>query len=211
MFSKSTTNIAKSIFALLALCLTTSYSANANQVNGDATYEFTPYFGYMFGSDISSTGGDEIELSNDGHFGIAFSWKDSPQGSGQGQVLINYVSHEFDSEIDGSSEDLNILYTHFSGVALFRQQSYVTTFSLGLGGAYLDSDYESGFYPSATVAFGTRYEFSPFFALTTELRAYATLTDEDEDLFCKNDVCAAEFDDALYIDTAVSIGLAFAF
>jgi len=186
-----------------------SFNVSANSNTDLSGYEFTPFVGYMFSSDIESPEGNELALSDDAHLGFAFSWQDSPQG--QGQILVNYVTHEFESGVTGDSEDLKILYSHFSGVALFRQQAYVSTFSFGLGGAYVNSDYESGLYPSATVALGTRYEFSPFFALTTELRAYATLTDEDDDFFCKNDVCVAAFDDALYVDTSIAIGFAFAF
>ena len=195
------------IFLLTAALV--GFSTQARQVNGQSGYEFTPYIGYVISSDIGSDNSGDVELSNDAHIGFGLAWQDSPNG--QGQILVNYVTHDFDNVIDGSSEDLKLLYAHFNGIAQFRQHNYVTTFSIGLGGTYMDSDYESGLYPSATVAFGTRYEFSPFFALTTELRSYITLTDEDEDFFCKNSVCAAQFDDALYIDNAISIGLAFAF
>ena len=163
----------------------------------------------MSGSEIEGADGSNVDMSDEAHFGVALSWQDSPNG--QGQILINYVGHEFDNTTDGSKEDLNILYAHFSGVAQFRQSAYITTFGIGLGGAYLDSDYNSEIYPSATIAVGTRYEFSPNFSLFTELRGYATLTDEDDNLFCKGDVCAGQFDDAVYIDTSISVGLAFAF
>ncbi|REL30355.1 hypothetical protein [Thalassotalea euphylliae] len=201
------TSFTARLMCLLLACFSLSANAQrAGDVNGN---EITPYVGYMFGSDIGAADGSDIAMSDDAHLGIAFSWQDSPNG--QGQVLINYVKHDFDSQIDGTTEDLTLLYAHFSGVAQFRQQNYVTTFSLGLGGTFMDSDYESGLYPSATIAIGTRYEFSPTLAFVTEIRTYATLTDDDDDFFCEQSICAAEFDDTLYIDTSISVGLAFVF
>lgn len=172
-------------------------------------FEFTPYIGYTFSSDISDLSGEDISLSDDINFGASLSWQDSPNG--QGQVLINYVGHDFDNPVDGTTAELNILYTHFSGVALFRQQNYITTVSFGLGGAYMDSDHESGLYPSATAALGTRYELNPQFSLFTELRTYATVTDDDDEFFCKAGACFAEFGDTVYLDTTISVGLAYAF
>lgn len=195
------------LFCLLLTCF--SVTANAQRTKSDSDYEITPYIGYMLASDIGATDGSNISMSDDEHLGMAFSWYDSPNG--QGQVLVNYVKHNFDSQIDGTSEELSLLYAHFSGVAHFRQQNYVTTFSLGLGGTFMDSDYKSDLYPSATIAIGTRYEFSPTLAFVTELRTYATLTDEDDDFFCEQSNCAAEFDDTLYIESSISIGLAYTF
>lgn len=180
--------------------------AEEEQLKG---FEFSPYLGYMFADDINSLSGDRVKLSDDVHFGAALSWQDSPNG--QGQILVNYVGHQFNNPLDGEVEQLSVLYTHFSGVALYRQQSYVTTVSFGLGGAYMDSDHQSALYPSATAAFGTRYEFSPTFSFFTELRAYATVTEEDDELFCKHGACFAEFGEAVYVDTSISVGLAFAF
>ncbi|REL25963.1 hypothetical protein DXX93_04890 [Thalassotalea euphylliae] len=209
--SMNTRKLTTGLFSRMLCFIVVAISINAHAqrigtINGN---EITPYLGYMFGSDIGASDGSDIAMSDDAHLGIAFSWHDSPNG--QGQVLINYVKHDFANQLDNSTEDFTLLYAHFSGVALFRQQNYVTTFSLGLGGTYMDSDYESGLYPSATIAIGTRYEFSPTFALVTELRTYATLTDDDDDFFCEGAICAAEFDDTLYIDSSISIGIAFAF
>ncbi|WP_448211360.1 hypothetical protein [Colwellia sp. MEBiC06753] len=201
----------KSLIKCTVLCALAcaSIQANAIQKDNKKGFEITPYLGYMIGSDIAEADGSDIELSKDAHYGLAFSWQDSP--SGQGQILVNYVAHDFDSATTQSNEELKVLYAHFSGVAQFRERNYITTFSIGLGGAYMDGGDNTEIYPSATAALGTRYEFSPSFSVFTELRAYATLTDEDDDLFCKNDVCAAQFDNALYFDTSLSVGLAFSF
>ncbi|MFD2164756.1 outer membrane beta-barrel protein [Thalassotalea euphylliae] len=198
----------KTYIGILTLLLGV-FSVHAQDSETPSGYEITPYFGYMFGPEIGDGNGGDIDISDDAHLGLAFSWRDSPNG--QGQILINYVSHDFDNPSDGGKEDLNVLYTHFNGVAEFRDGNYVTTFSIGLGGAYIDTDYESEIFPSATLAVGTRYEFTPFFAMFTEIRGYATYTDEDDETFCRDDVCIAEFDDAIYYDTSISVGLAFAF
>jgi len=94
-------------------------------------FEITPFFGKMYSSDLLQSD-EESELSLDGstNFGIAIAWQDS--SNGQGQILINSVSHDFESDIDSDKHSLDIIYTHFSGIAQFRQQSYVTTVSLGL-------------------------------------------------------------------------------
>ena len=112
----------------------------------------------------------------------------------------------------GLMNQLDITYAHFNGVALFRQQNYVTTLSLGVGGAYFDAEQGSEeVYPSASISFGTRYEFEDNMALVTELRAYATLIDDEDALFCQQEVCSANFTDSLWIDSSISIGIAIKF
>jgi len=173
-------------------------------------FEITPFFGKMYSSDLLQSD-EESELSLDGstNFGIAIAWQDS--SNGKGQILINSISHDFESDIDSYKHSLDIIYTHFSGIAQFRQQSYVTTVSLGLGGAYFDAEGGEELYPSATIAFGTRYEFSDRLSFVTELRGYASLVDAEDAMFCYDDVCSAEFDGSLWIDSSISLGIAVKF
>lgn len=199
-------NVKKSFIQTLALTIALLGSLPANA--GD--YEITPMVGQMFSSDLEGiTSGDATSVSDDSHIGFAFAWQDSPNG--QGQILINSVSHDFESELDQQTHSLDIFYAHFSGVAQFRQQNYVTTVSIGLGGAYFDAEGGEDVYPSLTAAVGTRYEISNNIAIVTELRTYASLTDEDSDLFCKGDSCSAAFEGAVWIDTAISVGVAYKF
>jgi hypothetical protein len=48
-------------------------------------------------------------------------------------------------------------------------------------------------------------------AFITELRAYASLVDEQDNIFCAEASCALQFDDSLWIDTTISLGLAVKF
>lgn len=173
-------------------------------------FEVTALFGKMYGSDLqSSDGQSDIAVDNSGNFGLAIAWQDSPNG--QGQILLNKTSHDFNSELDNSTRSLDITYAHFNGVAQFRQQHYVTTVSLGLGGAYFESDNSEDLYPSASIAFGTRYEISNNIALVTELRGYASIVDEKDNTFCSGEICHAKFNDTLWIDSNISIGIAVKF
>lgn len=175
-----------------------------------ADFEISALFGQMYGSDLKGSNEETtISVDDGGNFSLAIAWQDSPNG--QGQIMLNSVSHDFTSDLDEQGYSLDILYAHFNGVAQFRQQSYVTTVSLGLGGAYFDSDAGAEMYPSATLAVGTRYEFSTNLAFITELRGYASVVDENDGLFCQNDVCHAHFDDTLWIDANISIGIAYKF
>ena len=175
-----------------------------------ADWEFAAHFGQMWASDLATANGNETVSIDDGNnFGISLSWQDSPNG--QGQILLNAVGHDYVSEETGEEFSLDIFYGHFNGVALFRQQNYITTVSLGLGGAMFDSGHSEQVYPSATVAIGTRYQFSDNLAFFTELRAYASLVDEEDDVFCSADTCHAQFEDSLWVDTNISVGLAFRF
>lgn len=175
-----------------------------------AKFEITPYVGQMFSSDLREPLSVEtISVDSGTNFGIGLAWFDSPKG--QGQVLLNHVSHNFSSKATGNKHKVAVTYAHFNGVALFRQNKYVTTLSLGLGGAYFKTDESSNLTPSATIAVGTRYEFSNNFAFVTELRGYASLVKEDDDSFCSNDICSAQFKGAAWLDTSVSVGLAYSF
>ncbi|GLX79304.1 hypothetical protein tinsulaeT_26440 [Thalassotalea insulae] len=190
--------------ALIISVLSCSYSSTA------AEFEVQPFFGQMYSADLQSVvDGTELSVDNAMSYGIAFSWQDSPNG--QGQLILNAVSHDFNSDLDGQEYSLDILYAHFNGVALFRQQNYVTTVSLGLGGAYFDSDMNQELYPSATLAIGTRYEFSDNLAFITELRGYASIIDNKDNNFCQDDICYATFNEGLWLETNLMIGVAVKF
>ena len=183
--------------------LLTSTAALANEV------EVSVMLGQMYSSDLVASDGSDIDVDSAGNIAIGVAWQETKNG--QGQVLLNRVSHDFKGE-NAENDSLDIIYAHFNGVALFRQQNYVTTMSLGFGGAYFDADNGSDeLYPSAAISFGTRYEFSDTMALVTELRAYATLVDEDDAMFCKAEICSANFDNSLWVDSTISVGIAMKF
>lgn len=173
-------------------------------------WEFSGHFGQTWTSDLTSVGTDQTIAINDGNnFGLGIAWYDSPNG--MGQILLNYVSHDYVSSFNQQKYNLDITYGHFNGVALFRQQNYVTTVSLGLGGAMFDTDLNEQVYPSATVSIGTRYEFSDKLAFYTEIRGYGTLVDEDDQLFCQGENCHAQFEDSLWLETNISVGISYRF
>jgi len=192
----------KSAFLSSALLLSASASA--------VEFEITPMLGQMFANDMQSTlDGSDISVDSGSSIGIALSWQDTPNG--QGQVLIQSTRHDFKSDVDDNTYDLDILYAHFNGVAQFRQPNYVSTVSLGLGGAFVDSLGSEKLYPSATISFGTRHEMSPEFTVITELRGYATLVDENDDMFCQADVCHGQFSDSIWLQSSFSVGVAYKF
>ena len=171
--------------------------------------EINAMFGQMYSSDLSATDNSSINVDAGSNIAIGIAWQESVNG--QGQILLNRVSHDFTSE-NNTNDSLDIIYAHFNGVALFRQQNYVTTMSLGIGGAYFDAT--SGgeeVYPSATVSLGTRYEMTDNIAIVTELRGYATLIDKDDAMFCQQDICSANFENSVWIDTTISVGIAIKF
>jgi hypothetical protein len=172
--------------------------------------EVTPFIGQMFSSDIvSSQDGIDLVVSDASNYGLAIAWQDSPKG--QGQILLNTVSHDFVSTTDLKEHSFNVTYLHFSGVAQFRQQKYVTTVSLGVGGTYFDTENKEDIYPSLTLAFGTRYELSKSFAIVTELRGYASYIEEDNQLFCEGTTCHALLENTLWLEGSISVGFAVKF
>ena len=174
------------------------------------SFEITPYIGYSYSDNIDSTvSNNKLMVSNNNSYGLAFAWQNGSDG--QGMILVNSSKHNFHSDLDNKTHSLNIVYAHFNGVAQFRQQNYITTFSIGLGGAYFKRDKNSNLYPSLTVAFGTRYQLSKNMAFVTELRGYATLTKNKDNLFCQNSSCSAQFSNATWIDSNVSMGITYKF
>lgn len=172
-------------------------------------FEVSVMAGQMFSSDLVASDNNDISVDSGSNIAIGLAWQ--ADVNGQGQILLNRVSHDFTGE-NAIKSSLDVTYAHFNGVALFRQQNYVTTMSLGLGGAYFDAEHGGEeLYPSASISFGTRYEFSNNMAIVTELRAYASLIDEDDNLFCSQDICGANFEDSLWIDSTISVGIAIKF
>jgi len=84
--------------------------------------------GQMYSSDLIAATGSHIDVDSASHIAVGIAWQESPNG--QGQILLNHVSHNFSGE-DKIKYSLNIIYAHFNGIALFRQQNYTTTMSLG--------------------------------------------------------------------------------
>lgn len=172
--------------------------------------EITPFIGQMFSDDlINSQNGTDLVVTDNTNYGVAIAWQDSPNG--QGQVLLNTVSHDFISSSDLQEHSFDITYLHFSGVTQLKQQNYVTTVSLGIGATYFETDSKDKIYPSLTMAFGTRYELSNNVALVTELRGYASYIEEDNQLFCQESICHALLEDGLWLDGSISVGLAIKF
>ncbi|MBA6326854.1 hypothetical protein H4J46_02655 [Colwellia sp. MB02u-6] len=171
--------------------------------------ELSFMLGKIYGPDLVTSDNSDIHIDSGNNMAVGIAWQENVNG--QGQILLSHVSHDFIGENQVNNE-LDVTYAHFNGIALYRQQNYVTTLSLGLGGAYFDAEQGSEeLYPSASVAIGTRYEFSQQIALVTELRAYATLIDEDDAMFCQQDICSANFSDSLWIDSSISVGIAIKF
>ena len=194
-------NIMPKVISILALATTPTM---ANQL------EVTPYVGKMSSSDLTVPNtSTSISMDSATHFGVGVAWQESPNG--QGQVLLNYSSHDFQVDSDSPKSSLDVLYAHFNGIAQFRQREYITTLSLGLGAARFSSDGGSEISPSFTAAIGTRYELSNVSAIVTELRGYASLMQDGDTLFCQADICATEFDDTVWIDTSISIGFSYKF
>jgi hypothetical protein len=172
--------------------------------------EITPFIGKMFSADlINSQNGTDLVVTDDKNYGLAIAWQDSPNG--QGQILLNTVSHDFISSSDLQEHSFDITYLHFSGVTQLKQQNYVTTISLGIGATYFETDSKDEIYPSLTMAFGTRYKLSKNVALVTELRGYASYIEEDNQLFCQESICHALIEDGLWLDGSISVGLAIKF
>ncbi|MBL4941658.1 MAG: hypothetical protein JKY81_08335 [Colwellia sp.] len=185
-----------------ALC----FSINLQAVE----FEVTVLAGQTFSPDLANgDNNSSFTTTDEPNIALALAWQESL--TGQGQILINYISRDFTDDINQPTSSFDTLYTHFSGVAFFKDRNYITTVGLGIGATYFNSDFDEVIYPSLTVAVGTRYEFSDSLAFITELRAYATLTDDNDTLFCQNDSCLAQFDRAVWFDGQISIGLAYRF
>lgn len=194
-------NVLSKIVGLLVLTTTSTMATE---------YEVTPYLGVISSSDLTvPTTGAGLPVDSATNFGIGVAWQESPNG--QGQVLINYASHDFKYGDENQESSFDVLYAHFNGIAQFRQKQYITTVSVGLGAARFSGDGGSEISPSFTAAIGTRYELSDVAAIVTELRGYASLMQDGDTLFCQNDICAAEYDDTVWIDTSISIGFSYKF
>lgn len=173
-------------------------------------YEVTPYVGFVSPSDLTiPEASTTVPVDSGTRYGVGVSWQESPNG--QGQVLLSYASHDFEAGEDNLTSSFDVLYAHFNGIALFRQKSYITTVSVGLGAARFSGDGGSEVSPSFSAAIGTRYELSDAAAIVTEIRGYASLMQDGDTLFCQNELCSAEYDDTVWIDTSISVGFAYKF
>lgn len=198
------------VMSLLPIAFMVSNAEAATSTKKKETYEVTPFLGKIFTDELINGSTDEsLSVSDEKNFGLSLAWQKGP--SGQGQLLFNYASHDYNSQLDNSVKSFDVLYGHFGGVAQYSQQNYTTTVSVGVGGAHIKADEGSDVFPSVTMAVGTKYSMSPELSLVTELRAYGSLVDEDKSLFCKKDTCSAVFSDSLWVESTVWVGLAYKF
>ena len=195
-----------SVSSFVLLFIITFFLPNKGNTN---EFELTPYIGSMFSSDLQSVDSENrLNVSDDLHFGLALAWQESK--TGQGQILINYVSHQI-TDAQGEQYKFDLVYAHFSGIGHYGKRGYITTLGLGIGASYMKSSFDDGFYPSTTIAIGTRYFISKELTFVTEIRAYATLIKEEDNIFCDNGECLAVFEGAIWLDTSISIGFAYQF
>lgn len=177
--------------------------------NVASAIEITPFIGQAIGSDLVDDSDNELSVDSGNTFGLGIAWKSGHNG--KGQILIASTSHEFDTALGGKSE-MDLLYTHFNGVLEFKQFHYTTTIAMGLGATYTDVEGgKDSIYPSFTAALGTRYEIDKNFSVVTEIRSYITLADEDNDVFCQEGSCLANYENALWFDTSITLGIAYRF
>jgi len=195
----------RSISPLVAICL-----LSFSQYSTATKFEVMPLVGYTFSPELNNAENTtSIPTTDEQHLGLAFSWQESAKG--QGQILVNYITRDFTNDVSQTIHSFDTIYTHFNGVAFFKEKSYTTTVGIGIGATYFDTEYDDAIYPSLTASLGTRYEFSDNLALITELRAYATIAKDDDTSFCHNDSCLAQFDGGIWVDAQASIGLAYRF
>jgi hypothetical protein len=207
----------QSIRVFFVLALTSlAFNSYAGEV------EVSSYLGYTFSPDlVTQNKSSDVSVDNNLNFSLGFAWQENShklsKKKGQGQLLINYISRDFTAgDIDNNLQtdkkfSLDTLYVHFNGVSFMQESSYNTTVSLGFGATYFNTDFDNAIYPSVSTAIGTRHEITPELTFITEVRIYATLVDDDDPLFCQQNSCVSAFEDALWFDTNISIGLAYSF
>lgn len=213
--SKQNKQNKKRTFTQVSLC-TLSFLLPFSQSVSAADIEITPLLGYTFSPDlVSSAQHINTDVSNTMNLGLAIAWeqggKSKRKNTGQGQVLINYIDRDFTSKTDNNKHSFDTLYAHFNGVTFIDNGSHITTIGFGFGGTYFKSDSDSSIYPSLTAAVGTRHAITDNLNFVTEVRAYATLVKTDDSLFCHNGTCIANFDRSFWLDSQLSIGLAYQF
>ena len=112
---------------IFALCCTQLLSISAQA--GDL--EITSMLGYTFSPKLTSNDNTvDIATTNEPNVALAFSWKDST--TGQGQILVNYISRDFTDNIDQSTHSFDTLYTHFNGVAFLKKETTLLLLEWGL-------------------------------------------------------------------------------
>lgn len=177
--------------------------------------ELTPMVGYTFSPDlISGDRASDISVTDEVNFSMAIAWQEATskqrKSQGQGQVLINYINRDY-TDTSGAKHDFSTYYAHFNGVTFMQSGNHTTTIGFGLGGAFFDTDNDSAIYPSVTASVGTRHNISDNLTFITEVRMYASLVKDDDELFCQAENCSAYFNDAIWFDSNISIGLAYRF
>jgi len=211
----------RTVLLFTLICFT--FLSNHSYATG---LEISSYVGYTFSPSLANAdntvnSATTLSVDDNINFSLGFAWQENTakrtKNQGQGQILINYISRDFtgaditDNQQNNVTHSFDTLYVHFNGVSFIQESGYITTISLGVGASYFDSDFDSAIYPSLSTAIGTRHELSSQLTFITEIRAYATLVKDDDPLFCQQERCVAHFDDAIWFDANISVGLAYSF
>jgi hypothetical protein len=188
----------------------------ATAQDGPRDFEITPFGGYRFGGtfDIVDTD-DSYEFQDSSSFGLILNLRE--QHNTQWELL--YSSQSTDAESNGAGLAPSVgIDTHILQVGGTYQgqddrlRPYV---AMTVGGTHISTAADSDTFFSGSIGLGFQVMPNERIGIRLEVRAYATLTDSDTDLFCRTgpdlNVCAVRVDGEIFTQIETFAGLVLRF
>jgi hypothetical protein len=190
-----------------------AYSAEADSKFN--RFEITPFAGYAFGGEFENpTDGAERDLDEATSVGLivdiaADRWRH-----------YEFLFADIDSEVGGGATkfDMGVQYLHVGGIVSYQDaERVIPYFGLTIGATRF-SPKDAGLDDETKLSFsaggGIRVPITDHFGVRFDARAFLTVLDSDEDIFCKSSggaTCAIRAKSDTFLQYLASLGVTFAF
>jgi hypothetical protein len=205
------------VLAMLAGLAAFAMALPAHSAESDSKFnrfEITPFGGYAFGGEFENpTDGAERDLDEATSFGLivdiaADRWRH-----------YEFLFADVDTEVGGASKfDMGVQYLHLGGIVSYQDaERVIPYFGLTIGATRF-SPKDAGLDDETKVSFsaggGVRVPITEHFGVRFDARAFLTVLDSDEDIFCKSSggaACAIRAKSDTFLQYMAALGVTFAF
>lgn len=183
-------------------------------------FEVTPFAAWRGGGEFSDTESSaRIELQESNAFGLTING--AVAHNTQWEVFYARQSTEADplGTLPGTgSFDIDVDYLHLGGTYLFDGDKVIPFIAATVGAARFDprpGGFGSKTFASGSIGGGWKFNLARNVGIRAEARAYGTLIDSDNRLFCESDggtgTCLIVLDGKLLTQWEARLGLTFRF
>jgi len=185
---------------------------SALDAHGQGRFEISPFYGYRWGGDFETAGGEKLGLQAGKAYGLSFDYSAGPDL--KFELLWSRQESSVDLHDVGGFNQLGVTVDEFQiGGVLETTYGRLHPYITGLLGASLfgpdDSDSEVRF--SLSIGGGVKFFLFKNLALRADIRGYCTIVESDSAFISHGGVTLVRFSGSTMWQGEVSGGITLAF